>query len=319
MLSGRLARDDEIVAWQEHGWVVVDGLVGTDEIDAIAGDVALMFPTAEQYHADPEGETERWLGRPPDRHDLFTWPPDGPGFRPEQHRWSREFPFPGSGALNRLCVHRAIVDFVERALQTTDIRLYQSHVAAKYAGLTNYEQPMHTDRNHSWLPPRPYAPWWHVETFLYLSDVVDGNAPTHLVSVQDSVGRAPTVPLFMPASDPELYAAERPASGRRGSLLAYRPDVFHRAVELTEPGGSRFLLNVSFKVAGQDWIGYHAWQSRANTREWDTFVEGSTPRELELFGFPPPGHPIWDTAFVEATAARYPKLDLSPWRAALNS
>ncbi len=311
------ARDEDVTAWREHGWVLLEGLVGTDEIDAAVADLWELFPTPERYHADPVGETERWLGRPPPSREPFVWPPDGPGFRPEQHRWIREFPFPGRGALNRLLVHPAVVDFAERALQTRDLRLYQSQVSAKYAGLTNYEQPMHTDRNHSWLPPRSEPPWWHVEGFLYLSDVDPDTAPTHLVSVRDSVGRAPTVPLVMPATDPALYAAERPAAGVRGSLLAYRTDVFHRAVDLTRPGGSRFLLNVSFRPAGDDWIGYYTAQSKANDPAWSAFVEGSTPRELELFGFPPPGHPIWTDPFLDATAARYPKLDLTPWRATL--
>ncbi|HSS09080.1 MAG TPA: hypothetical protein VLL25_04290, partial [Acidimicrobiales bacterium] len=238
-------------------------------------------------------------------------------FRPEQHRWGKEFPFPGSGALNRLCVHPGIVDFVERALGTTDLRLYQAQISAKYTGETNYEQPMHTDRNHSWLPARPEPPWWHVEMFLYLSDVDDAVAPTHLVSARQSGARPTTVPLIMPTSDPGLYAAEKPARGRRGSLLAYRPDVFHRAVDLTAPGGARFLLNVSYKVAGQDWIGYHSIQSRATWPDWVAFVEGSTPRELELFGFPPPGHPIWNATLVDATADRYPNLVMTPWRDAL--
>jgi hypothetical protein len=189
--------------------------------------------------------------------------------------------------------------------------------AAKYAGLTNYEQPMHTDRNHSWLPPRSESPWRHTESFLYLSDVTEGTAPTHLVSVRDSVGRDPTVPLVMPAGDPELYAAERPAIGPRGSLLVYRPDVFHRGVDLTTPGTSRFLLNVSFRHAGQDWIGFHTGQSRSASPHWVAFVEGCTPRELELFGFPPPRHPIWDASLLDATARLYPKLDLGPWRAVL--
>ena len=43
-------------------------------------------------------------------------------FRPEQQRWSAVFPFPGTGALNRVCVHPSIVDFAERALDNTDIR-----------------------------------------------------------------------------------------------------------------------------------------------------------------------------------------------------
>ena len=318
-MGGVSARDEDVETWHTDGWVLLDGLVSTEEIDAAIRDLRLVFPTSEQYHADPAGETERRLGRPPPSREPYIWPAHGPGFRPEQHRWMHEFAFPGTGALNRLCVHPAIVDFAERALGTTELRIYQAQVAAKYRGLTNYEQPMHTDRNHSWLPPRPEPPWWHVEAFLYLSDVDEGSAPTHLVSVQDSVGRAPTVPLVMPDADPALYAAERPAPGVRGSLLAYRPDVFHRAVDLTAPDGARFLLNVSFKVAGEDWIGYQTAQSRATDPDWVGFVEGSTPRDLALFGFPAPGHPIWDSAFLDATAERYPKLDLTPWRAALAS
>jgi hypothetical protein len=125
------------------------------------------------------------------------------------------------------------------------------------------------------------------------------------------------VPLFMPKADPPLYAAEQPAPGARGSLLAYRNDVFHRAVDLSAPGGARFLLNISYKVADADWVGYHAWQSRATSPSWVRFVEGSTPRELALFGFPPPGHPVWTPAFLGTTADLYPGLDLGPWQAAL--
>ena len=317
-MTTRFARDDEVATWNDDGWVLIEGLIGTDEIDAAAVDLLKIFPSAADYHADPEGQTKKWLGTPPEPHG-FTWPETGPGFRPEQHRWASQFPLSGTGALNRLCVHPSIVDFMERALRTTDLRVYQAQVAAKYTGLTNYEQPMHTDRNHSWLPARTDTPLRHVESFVYLSDVYDGCAPTHLVSVRDSIGRAATEPLIMPKDDPELYAAERPAAGPRGSLLVYRSDVFHRGVDLTAPGAARFLLNVSYKVAGQDWIGYHTSQSRSTSRQWVAFAEGSTPRELELFGFPPPGHPIWDPALVDATAVAYPGLDVEPWRAALAS
>ena len=316
-MAARQARETELAAWNQDGWVLLDGLVGIGEIDAAAADLPVIFPTPAHWHADPTVETERWLGQPPvPRHD-YVWPAEGPGFRPEQHRWQREFPFPGSGALNRLCVHPAIVDFATRALRTDDLRLYQAGMSAKFTGDANYEQPLHTDRNHSWLPPRAEPPWLHVEAFLYLSDVDTGTAPTHLVSVLDSRGRPTTTPLIMPDTDPDLYAAERPAPGVRGSLLAYRPDVFHRAVNLTTPGGARFLLNVSFKVAGQDWIGYHTQQSRATWPAWVEFVERSTPRDLALFGFPPPGHPIWTRDLLAATAERYPKLDLRAWAEAL--
>jgi hypothetical protein len=316
-MAGRLARADEVETWRHDGWVLLDDVVAAEDIDLAVADLPLVFPTAADYHADPDGERERWLGRPAPYREVYTWPPTGPGFRPEQHRWQAQFPFPGSGALNRLAVHPGVVDFCARALGTDDLRIYQVQMSAKYTGETNYEQPMHTDRNHSWLPSPAGMPWWHVEGFLYLSDVHPGTAPTHLVPVGDAAGRHTTDPLILPTWDEEIYTLERPAAGRRGSLLAYRSDVFHRAVDLTEPGGARFLLNVSFKLASCEWVGYHALQSRATSPDWATFVAGSTPRELALFGFPPPGDPVWDMTMLDATAERYPGLDLEPWRQAM--
>ena len=87
---------------------------------------------------------------------------------------------------------------------------------------------------------------------------------------------------------------------------------------VTQDNGFELQVDVAnMKVAGQDWIGYHAMQSRATSPHWVAFVEDCSSSELALFGFPPPGHPIWDAAFIEATSHRYPKLDLTPWRAAL--
>jgi hypothetical protein len=312
----RRATDDEVATWRRDGWVLLDGLIGTGEIDAATPELAAIFPSAEEYHADAAATRARWLGHPAPKPQPYVWPAEGPGFRPEQHIWAAEFPFSGA-RLGRLAVHPAVVDFAERALATRDIRLYQAQLSAKYAGLTNYEQPMHTDRNHSWLPP--FGEPMQLQLFLYLSDVDDGNAPTHLVPRTSTGDRSTNVWGAMPNGDPELYAAERPAPGRRGSVLAYRNDVFHRGVDLVAPGTVRYILGTGFKVAGVDWIGYHAWQSRATGLEWTQFAEGSTPRELELLGFPPPGAPIWSDALLDATAERYPKLDLAPWRAALSS
>jgi Phytanoyl-CoA dioxygenase (PhyH) len=314
-MSGRFARDDEVAAWRDDGWVVLEGLVGTDAIDAAMDDVWRLLPRPERFHADPARYTPPGKETAQLRRGYPEMPEHGPAFRPEQHRWGREFPFWGSGALDRLAVHPAIVDFAERALATTDIRIYQTQVSAKYTGDADYEQPMHTDRNHSLLPPPEGPPWWHVEMFLYLSDVTEERAPTHLVSRRHSTGRSPSE-VFMPDDDPALYAAECSATGGRGSLMAYRNDVFHRGVDITEPGGARFLFNVSFKVAGLDWVGYHSVQPNATHPGWVQFVEGSTPRQLELFGFPPPGHPVWTAALLDATARSYPGLDLEPWRRA---
>jgi hypothetical protein len=316
-MGSRLAADAEVAAWRTDGWVLLEGLVGTDEIDAAAEDVRAVFPSAEEYHADPEGVTERRKGRPLEPKEDYEWPAHGPGFRPAQQRWMATFPYGASGTLDRLCVHPSIVDFAERALETTDIRLYQAHLNAKYSGLTNYEQPMHTDRNHSWLPAIGRAPWWNLEGFLYLSDVTDDANPTRMVSLSDSAGITSPWPVTMPEWDPAVFAAERATPGVRGSYLAYRSDTWHRGAPFGAPGTARFLAALAFKRAEHEWIGYDTQQSRSTGPAWTAFVEGSTPRQLELFGFPPPGHPVWDAPLIEETAVRYPKLDLDPWRAAL--
>jgi hypothetical protein len=317
-VTSRLATDAEVATWQKDGWVLLESLVSAAEIDAATEDLWLLFPRPEEYHADPKGITQRWKGRPAPTKEDYVWPDDGPGFRADQQRWMGTFPFAGSGALNRLYVHDSIVDFAERALETADIRLYQAHASAKFSGLTNYEQPMHLDRNHSWLPPGHRSPWWNLEGFLYLSDVTEEANPTRLVSVHDAAHVTSPFGVVLPDWDPALYAAERPASGVRGSYLAYRSDVYHRGAPFGSPGTSRFLAAVAFKNAAAEWIGYDQQQSRSTGPEWTTFVEGSTPRQLELFGFPPPGHPVWNKELIEQTALRYPALDLGAWRTGLS-
>lgn len=313
------ASDVQVRHWQDEGWVLIEDLVPAEEIDAAVEDLWLLYPRPAEFHAG-EGGARRaaFLGGADDRNLFRSSTPDGspgstgPAFRPDQFLGRSLFPFPGSGRLNRLAVHPGVVDFAERALGSTDLRLYQMALWAKYHGVADYEQPMHQDHNHSVVPPRSEPGWWHLEGFLYLSDVEEGTGPTRLVRVGDSGGRLEVLPQS-PGAAPELYAAEVAAPGRRGSFLAYRPDVFHRGVDLTRPGGSRFLFGLSFKLGGQDWIGYDTVQPRSSVGRFVRFVEGCTPRELALFGVPLPGHPFWTPAGLQAMADRYPALDLTPW------
>ncbi len=157
--TARRATAAEVTTWDEHGWVLLDGLIDTDTIDAAARDLRYVFPQPARFHADPEGcrpagrtDADLRFGHPP-------MPEHGPAFRPEQHRWNGQFPFYGAGGLNRLLVHPSIVDFVERALGTPELRLYQAQVSAKYTGDADYEQPLHTDDNHSYLARSDVPPW----------------------------------------------------------------------------------------------------------------------------------------------------------------
>jgi hypothetical protein len=150
-----------------------------------------------------------------------------------------------------------------------------------------------------------------------MTDVTESENPTSLVSVRETQGVSFEYPVLMPDRAPEIYAAERPATGVRGSYLAYRSDVFHRGTAFARPDTARTTIALAFRHAAHEWIGYDEAQSRSSDRGWTRFVERSTPRELELFGFPPPGHEIWDEALIAETQARYPRLDMSPWKSAL--
>ena len=44
------------------------------------------------------------------------------------------------------------------------------------------------------------------------------------------------------------------------------------------------------------------------------YVQQATPRQLALMGIPPPGHPYWTEATLQGVQARYPGLDIAPWR-----
>ena len=73
-MASRLATDEEVETWRTEGWVLLSGLVSTDEIDASAADLHLMFPTNDEFHADPDGVTVARLGRPPEKEEEFVWP-----------------------------------------------------------------------------------------------------------------------------------------------------------------------------------------------------------------------------------------------------
>ncbi len=285
--------------WRDQGWVVVHDLVPAEDIDRAVEDLWDVYPRPEEFHRDP-AVRERFAANPYPGFDFVADSDRGPAFRADQFLGHTMFPY-RSLRLNRLNIHPAVVGFARRAMQCDDLRLYQARMWAKYTGVVDYEQPFHQDRNHNVVPDRLEPGWWNMEGFLYLSDVEDDLAPTEVIGI------GPT-----PPDDPPVSAA-----GRRGSYLAYRPDVWHRGVDLTRPGGSRFLMNAAFKRAGHDWIGYDNVQPVTNRRPWIEFAASCTPDELALFGAPLPGHDYWTSELVERLAARYPGLDVTPWRDAL--
>lgn len=285
--------------WDTDGWCVVEDVIAPHDLAAVREALADVFPTADEFadNVDPHRNapffTERGAPRP-------------------------QFPFE-HGALNRVALHDAIIDLAEEVLEAGDIRLYQAMVNAKYANAApDYEQLLHADyANHTLVVPSSDMRFQHITMFIYLSDVTVETGATRFVSRMHTAG-IPIERTYLHLDEyRHLYDLEEPAVGPAGSVLVYRPDVFHRGVPLATERAARFLMPVAFKPAGTDWIGFHAFPTRGEDLAWHRFMRDATLRQLTVLGFPRPGHAYWTPETLAGVAARYPALDMRPWHEAL--
>jgi ectoine hydroxylase-related dioxygenase (phytanoyl-CoA dioxygenase family) len=297
-MAGRLLSAELASRWRTDGWCVIAGAFSGAELADAQAAVRGLFPSAEEMDAGVDDErTSVWR-----RTDGAPWP---------------EFPF-DSAPLNRLVVSEALIDMAQELLAVTDVRLYQATLTAKYSNQSSgYNQLLHTDYpNHTIVVPRPDDGYQQLETYIYLSDVTADDGATRLVSRRLTDGIPVERHTLRYDDYAHLYAEPGDASGPAGSVVAYRPDVYHRAVDVSEPGRSRFMLHVAYKAAEAEWAGYQAWQFKGFTPAWHNFVQGAGVRQLGVVGFPPPGHPYWTEETLRGVQARYPNLDMDPWKAA---
>jgi hypothetical protein len=286
----------EQAQWEEDGWCLARGLLPPETIAAGQAVLPELVPTAEEFADDVD----------PERNEPF---------RVDSHRVMPRFPFEDA-ALNDIVVHDRIIDLAEQLLGITDLRLYQAMLSAKYsqAALSD-EQLLHVDfGNHTLVVPRHEPGYQQLEMFVYLSDVTSQTAATRMVSRRLTSDIQVERTYLSQTEYADLYAAEIPASGPAGSVLAYRPDVYHRGVRMTAPRVARFMVHVSYKPAATDWLGSYGLPNAGEDMSWYRFVRHATERQLTVLGFPPPGHPYWTAQTLDGVAARYPMLDLSPWR-----
>ena len=294
-MTGPLPDADQ-AQWEEDGWCVVPGVLPPEVIATAREVVPGLVPTAEEFADDVD----------PARNEPF---------RVDSHRVMPRFPFE-DGALNDIVVHDRIIDLAEQLLGVTDLRLYQAMLSAKYGeGAFSDEQLLHVDfGNHTLVVPRHEPGYQQLEMFVYLSDVTAETAATRMVS-RRLTADIPVERTYLSQTEyADLYAAEVPAAGPAGSILAYRPDVYHRGVRMTTPRTARFMVHVSYKPAATDWLGSHGLPSAGEDLSWYRFVQHASVRQLTVLGFPAPGHPYWNAQTLAGVAARYPMLDVSPWR-----
>jgi len=287
-------------AWDDDGWCILEGAIPADDLAAARRVLPRLFPTAEEMTSEPDTEPNtRWR----------TWDAQWP-----------EFPF-HSSSLNRLAVHDVVIGLARELLGVDEVRMYAALITAKYFGQSSgFNQLLHADYpNHMLVVPRRDVGYQQLETFIYLSDVTVRDGATRLVSRRKTAGIPVEEHTLNLRDYADLYDDPSNAAAPAGSIVAYRPDVYHRSVDLTDPGASRFMMHVAYRPAGAEWGGYQAWPFKGFSPEWSKFVAQATPEQLAVLGFPVPGHPYWTDETLAGVAARYPGLDLGPWQRAHRS
>jgi len=294
--------DRYVTDLREHGYLVFEGFLASDELAEARDALWLHYPRPQQYFADPDAHA--WLA-------TSQW---GGLIRGPWRSW----------ALNRLAFHPDLLGVAERFLGSDDLRLYEAELWAKYAGATDYDQNHHRDfGNHSLVVPKRSDSATQMTAWILRSDITDEDGPTKIVPLPIGAG-VPYWPSTIDAAAPDLVAEYLPSgafaeheisvTGPAGTLLCFRSDILHRGSRVTGQRSARFSMLTNYEVWGPRWTGRVAWAERALEPNWSEIIERATPRERSLFGFPAPGDPYWDEQTLTDTQARYPRADLTPYR-----
>jgi len=291
--------ESELAHWHEHGYVILENLLDPSELEGALENVGLYMPSWEEYSRAPQRyrallETSNY------------WP-------------VKAFPFEGD-ALNDICTNPVLVSLARKLTGAEQVALSHSRLRGKYAGAGWHEQDLHVDfwNNTVVYPPADEA-IVDMPLIIFYTDVSVELGPTYVVS-QQHTGGSGLFPIYRSRREfPELYAHEVPAVVPAGSALLYSMRTFHRGSALTARAGARFSHHMSIKRADVRWAGQVTYQHDAGTPEMNRFLERATPEQRSLVGFPMPGDPYWTQDTLAGVAARYPGMDMQPYREAIGT
>jgi hypothetical protein len=321
---------DQVASWRSRGFALVSGLFPEPLVAALVAAATERFPS-------PDSEEAKKIAD-----------------------FGSNLNFPSTiDAFNELTLHPRLLGAVSELLDVTiaDLRLSQSDLWPKYgreeksAGvLDNMDQRIHIDYpNHTLAHPAEWNRPEAVEMIVYFSDVTDCGGATAVVprtGDDDPAYRWPIVDSpgigeldyvndrtsaedYLASERPELaewrsalYERECYANYRRGDVLFYRHDTWHRGTPMKE-GALRLVQNITYRRAECEWIStLHvgwAWAAYRRNKYLEKLIARSSLDQRAVLGFPQPGSSYWTPATIEAVAARHGVfgMDMTPYREAL--
>ncbi len=276
----------------DTGYTVIPNFLTAPELRSARRGIARYFPSVKELEATPE------------RYGFIYDDPEN---------LQVEFPF-ADDTLNDIATQARLIKLVRELLKTDDIRLSQSALWAKYAGLGHYEQGLHLDyQGNTLVVPRDDGDYRQVNMILYYTDVTESLGPTHVVP-QTKTKDLPLWPAHRwRKTSPALYESERPIVCKAGALLVFSMRTWHRASAMTAASGARFSHHFVWRAAAHDFQGYHLYSKDGENEDLQDFLTRATPQQREALGFPRPGDPYWTAETLAAVQLRYPEMNLRPY------
>jgi len=287
---------DHVAHYRRHGYVLVENFLTDAELHAARREIEQVIPGWLEYADNPTGNRPARWDEPP------------------RSRRTMRFPFAGS-ALNAITLHPELREFASLMCGSEELFCEQSDLTYKCTGhYADVEQHMHLDYlNHTLAYPPAEPAYWQTTYLLYYTDVDDGCAPTAVCSRDHYADELLWPAVHSPEERPDLYAAEIRATVPAGSLLAYSVRTYHRGTAFSREA-ARVGHFISYAPARCPWVGIVGWSEQGVRREYGPWIEQASVAERRLFGFPEPGDPYWTEETLAGVAARFPGMDLTPYR-----
>lgn len=285
--------EEHLSHWYQDGYAIVEDFLTPEELSAAQQTLYRTFPKLAEYVNAPSFYRSTYRGG-----------------------HMKELPFLGD-FLNLVAVHPEIVSFAERALETKKIALEQALIWAKYPGVDDFDMALHMDYRTTMLAyPKKQRPLEDIIFLIYYVDVDEQLGATYVVSKRHIKDELLVPDVRSRTEYAELYRLERPVYVRAGSMLIYNSATLHRGSGITAKDRIRFSHHIVYQRDDAPWMGYCVWANQGLTPELQHFIEGVSPRQRELLGFPPRGHAYWNEDMLLGVAARYPNMDMQPYLAA---
>ncbi len=271
--------DEQIATFKKQGFVIIENFLTEAEREAVLDGFYKWFapPYAEYVASGRKNSTVQ----------------------------QKFFPWDHSG-LNHAMTHPDLIDAAERIVGTRDIRLSEAHLGMKYAGEPS-DVFYHIDYSNSTLGPIQDPDEFKHPVFFYcFDDVLPGMAP--IMMVPNGKPESEAVPMIVPG----------------GSVCIYSIFTNHSASPFTTAEGHRPVAWVAFTRNDRLWDGSRSFSygiGEACVKDYmaynkgiERFIVEATPRQLEMLGFQPPGHPQWTEKFIQAMADRYAGFNTVPYK-----